>query len=122
MSTTGGTTKSTASKRERDELYDAGSDDDFIPAVTSSRKKKKSKAAKSKELDATARVFAAELLPYPYFYYRDHSTEMDEDPLTPVTCAGLVPCFPAKMHAGTFVVVRFGIRILSYSKTDYCLR
>jgi hypothetical protein len=90
-----------AAKRERDELYDAGSDDDFTPK--SPKKKKKTKRGKkstdSDELDPTGEVYAAELHPAPYFYYRNHSTEMDEDPLTPVTQAGHVPCFPAKMHA-----------------------
>jgi HSF-type DNA-binding len=42
---------------------------------------------------------AAELGPYPFFYYVDHSTDMDDDPLTPLTAPGRVPNFPAKMHA-----------------------
>lgn len=44
-------------------------------------------------------VAGKELLPAPYFYYRDHSTEQDPDPLTPLTPPGRVPNFPAKMHA-----------------------
>jgi hypothetical protein len=40
-----------------------------------------------------------ELLPAPYFYYRDHSTDEDDDPLTPLTPLARVPNFPAKMHA-----------------------
>jgi len=39
------------------------------------------------------------LKPAPYFYYNDRSREPDEDPLTPLTPPGLVPTFPAKMHA-----------------------
>jgi HSF-type DNA-binding len=42
---------------------------------------------------------AVELGPYPFFYYVDHSTDMDDDPLTPLTAPGRVPNFPAKMHA-----------------------
>lgn len=38
-----------------------------------------------------------ELLPHPYFYYRDFSQEIDHDPLTPLTPPGRVPNFPAKM-------------------------
>jgi len=45
-------------------------------------------------------VFAQpDLKPSPYFYYTDHSLEQDDDPLTPMTAAGSVPTFPAKMHA-----------------------
>lgn len=40
-----------------------------------------------------------DLRPYPYFYYRDHSTETDPDPLTPLTPPGRVPTFPAKLQA-----------------------
>ena len=40
-----------------------------------------------------------ELRPYPYFYYRDFSTETDPDPLTPLTPPGRVPTFPAKLQA-----------------------
>lgn len=86
-----------ATKRDRDELCDAGSDDDFTPKDT--KKKARKGSSTSDDLDATAQVYSAELRPAPYFYYRDHSTEADEDPLTPLTAAGHVPCFPAKMHA-----------------------
>jgi hypothetical protein len=93
----------TATKRERDDLYDAGSDDDFTPSSPEGTEKKSKKSKPSicapNNLDATAQVYAAELRPSPYFYYRDHSTEVDDDPLTPVTASGHVPCFPAKMHA-----------------------
>lgn len=51
-------------------------------------------------MDATGLVFVRpELKPAPYFYYSDHSLEQDDDPLTPITAAGSVPTFPAKMHA-----------------------
>jgi len=51
-------------------------------------------------MDATGLVFAQpDLKPSPYFYYTDHSLEQDDDPLTPMTAAGSVPTFPAKMHA-----------------------
>jgi hypothetical protein len=39
------------------------------------------------------------LRPYPFFYYREYSKEVDPDPLTPLTPPGRVPNFPAKMHA-----------------------
>ena len=39
---------------------------------------------------------ARELKPAPYFYYRDYSMEVDDDPLTPLTPPGRVPNFPAK--------------------------
>lgn len=94
---------SEVAKREREEFDDA-SDDDFTPSAVKARKKKSRKGrAKTtglddEELDYTALVYAAELIGAPYFYYRDHSTEKDPDPLTPVTQAGHVPCFPSKMH------------------------
>mmetsp|Transcript_17605 Transcript_17605/g.35838 ORF Transcript_17605/g.35838 Transcript_17605/m.35838 type:complete len:501 (-) Transcript_17605:226-1728(-) len=51
-------------------------------------------------LDATGLIFTnPELKPAPFFYYSDHSLEQDDDPLTPVTAAGRIPTFPAKMHA-----------------------
>lgn len=37
-----------------------------------------------------------ELQAAPYFYYRDYSMEVDDDPLTPLTPPGRVPNFPAK--------------------------
>jgi hypothetical protein len=40
-----------------------------------------------------------ELNPAPYFYYRDFSQTLDDDPLTPLTPLARVPIFPAKMHA-----------------------
>jgi len=40
-----------------------------------------------------------QLQPFPYFYYRDFSKEVDPDPLTPLTPPGRVPNFPAKMHS-----------------------
>jgi len=40
-----------------------------------------------------------ELKPFPYFYYRDFSKEVDPDPLVPLTPPGRVPNFPAKMHS-----------------------
>lgn len=60
----------------------------------------KTAAMKEPPMDATGLVFAQpELKPAPYFYYTDHSLEQDDDPLTPITAAGSVPTFPAKMHA-----------------------
>ncbi|KAL7506269.1 hypothetical protein ACHAXN_003609 [Cyclotella atomus] len=90
-----------------EEIRDASSDDDFTateaskkPAVPKKkRKSRRSRKTDSDGLDATGRVYAAELLPAPYYYYRNHTLEVDEDPLKPVTSAGHVPCFPAKMHA-----------------------
>lgn len=40
-----------------------------------------------------------ELTPFPFFYYKDFSTQKDPDSLTPLTPPGRVPNFPAKMHA-----------------------
>ena len=87
-----------ASKRDSDELYDAAPEDDVTPE-TMKAKRHKTKCSDDEELDSTGLVFAAPLLPAPYFYYRDHSTELDDDPLTPITKAGHSPCFPVKMHA-----------------------
>mmetsp|Transcript_26257 Transcript_26257/g.47318 ORF Transcript_26257/g.47318 Transcript_26257/m.47318 type:complete len:505 (+) Transcript_26257:159-1673(+) len=71
------------------------------PVAASSARSKKARAKKKDPpMDATGLVFAQpELKPAPYFYYTDHSLEMDDDPLTPITAAGSVPTFPAKMHA-----------------------
>mmetsp|Transcript_30206 Transcript_30206/g.55639 ORF Transcript_30206/g.55639 Transcript_30206/m.55639 type:complete len:626 (+) Transcript_30206:65-1942(+) len=71
---------------------------------TSSAVAARSKDTKAKKkdppMDATGLVFAQpDLKPSPYFYYTDHSLEQDDDPLTPMTAAGSVPTFPAKMHA-----------------------
>lgn len=40
-----------------------------------------------------------QLLPRPYFYYRDFSASVDEDPLIPLTPLARLPNFPAKMHS-----------------------
>lgn len=40
-----------------------------------------------------------DLKPYPFYYYVDHSRDVDDDPMTPLTPPGRVPNFPAKMHA-----------------------
>ena len=40
-----------------------------------------------------------ELMPAPFYYYKDFSTVSDPDSLTPLTPPGRVPNFPAKMHA-----------------------
>ena len=40
-----------------------------------------------------------ELMPAPFFYYKDFSNVSDPDSLTPLTPPGRVPNFPAKMHA-----------------------
>jgi hypothetical protein len=37
--------------------------------------------------------------PFPFYYYRDHSNDVDPDSLSPLTPPGRVPNFPAKMHA-----------------------
>ncbi|KAL3809545.1 hypothetical protein ACHAXA_005532 [Cyclostephanos tholiformis] len=57
---------------------------------------KPSKARKDPPMDATGLVFAQpELKPAPFFYYSDHSLELDDDPLMPITAVGSVPTFPA---------------------------
>ncbi len=64
--------------------------------TTTTTPAKKTKAMKPPPMDATGLVFAnPELKPHPFFYYSDHSLEMDDDPLTPITPAGIVPTFPA---------------------------
>jgi hypothetical protein len=39
------------------------------------------------------------LNPYPYFYYIDHSRDVDDDPLAPLSPAMSVPNFVIKLHA-----------------------
>lgn len=56
-------------------------------------------AAETSPDDSDESLSSRELLPAPYFYYRDHSTKEDDDPLTPLTPLARVPNFPAKMHA-----------------------
>jgi len=69
-------------------------------AVAAISNNKPNKARKDPPMDATGLVFAQpELKPPPYFYYSDHSLELDDDPLMPITSVGSVPTFPAKMHA-----------------------
>lgn len=84
----------------------AGSDNAFAsaeapetPNAPKEKKKRRSRKGASTEFDATALVYKAELLPAPYYHYRNHSLEADEDPLKPVTQAGHVPCFPAKVSS-----------------------
>lgn len=86
---TAATSKISGGKKKQHPALDA----DGAPA-------KKTKANKPPPMDATGLVFAnPELKPHPFFYYSDHSLEQDDDPLTPITAAGIVPTFPAKMHA-----------------------
>ncbi|KAL9186525.1 hypothetical protein ACHAXT_005763 [Thalassiosira profunda] len=75
--------------------------DDDAEKKKPARKKKAAakKPRKEPPMDATGRIFAAELRPPPWYYYTDHSLEPDDDPLVPMTSAGSVPTFPAKMHA-----------------------
>jgi HSF-type DNA-binding len=40
-----------------------------------------------------------EVVTYPFFFYKDFSTNPDPDSLVPLTAPGRVPNFPAKMHA-----------------------
>ena len=71
-----------------------------IDAPGTAHKSKKKAPPRMNELDPTGLVFAQSVVrPAPYFYYTDHSLDEDEDPFTPITAAGHVPCFPAKMHA-----------------------
>jgi hypothetical protein len=65
-------------------------------AVAAMSNIKPTKARKDPPMDATGLVFAQpELKPPPYFYYSDHSLELDDDPLMPITSVGSVPTFPA---------------------------
>jgi len=77
----------TCEKRGRDDSADAAGGA-FIPPQKVSRT----------DSPVTARPpNGRELLPAPYFYYRNRSHEVDEDPLTPLTPPGRVPNFPAKV-------------------------
>jgi hypothetical protein len=115
----GSPTKIAASnKREGDDLFNHESEDDFTqpPDTKSSRKKSKKARKKGTEADATAKVYSAELLPSPYFYYRDDSTEVDDDPLKPITSAGNVPCFPAKVSSEIIITAQLPCnRCLTFS-------
>ena len=61
-------------------------------------RKKKKKVASSKKAKKAKRE-NRELRPAPYFYYRDHSREVDADPLTPLATTLSVPNFVTKLHA-----------------------
>ncbi|EED93475.1 hypothetical protein THAPSDRAFT_22414 [Thalassiosira pseudonana CCMP1335] len=88
-----------STKRSREE-DDDNDDTSELQSNTIFPASKKTAIDGVEELDATGLVFAPPVLkPAPYFYYSDHSLEEDDDPLTPVTAAGRVPTFPAKMHA-----------------------
>eukprot|EP00804_Cyclotella_cryptica_P004774 CCRYP_004865-RA/>CCRYP_004865-RA protein AED:0.11 eAED:0.11 QI:111/1/1/1/1/1/2/92/605 len=92
------TAKACGSKRERD-ARDADNVPDTSPEFSprpSKAKKRVLSARKDKsDLDSeqTPPPKAA-----PYFFYTDHSREVDRDPLSPVTPPGAVPIFPVKMH------------------------
>ena len=65
------------------------------PAIAAKSKAKR----KDPPMDATGLVFAQpELKPAPYFYYSDHSLDVDDDPLMPITAVGCVPTFPASEY------------------------
>lgn len=61
-------------------------------------RKKKKKVASSKKAKKAKRE-NRELRPAPYFYYRDHSREVDANPLTPLATTLSVPNFVTKLHA-----------------------
>ncbi|CAB9526333.1 shock factor protein [Seminavis robusta] len=46
-----------------------------------------------------AKTAAGSLQPYPFFHYKDHSRDVDPDPLYTLVPPGRVPNFPAKIHA-----------------------
>ena len=48
-----------------------------------------------------------ELKPTPYFYYIDHSRDVDEDPLAPLSPALTIPTFIIKLHA---ILIRDSLR------------
>ncbi|KAL3798248.1 hypothetical protein HJC23_000162 [Cyclotella cryptica] len=96
---------SAGSKRDRDiskarKYVDTDDEIDASTDLDLMHKAKKKPPPKINELDPTGMVYAqAVARPAPYFFYTDHSLEEDDDPFTPITAAGHVPCFPAKMHA-----------------------
>ncbi|KAL3787116.1 hypothetical protein HJC23_013097 [Cyclotella cryptica] len=75
-------------------------DEHFAPLAK--RRATEAKVLKTRDSIETQAIVSATnwvLKPAPYFYYNDRSREPDDDPLTPLTPPGLVPTFPAKMHA-----------------------
>lgn len=87
-------------KREREECHDNGDD------IFESTAKKISLAQEDAGIYAgppvppmAALMPKEEIRPFPFFYYKDFSSETDPDPLTPLTPPGRVPNFPAKMHS-----------------------
>eukprot|EP00804_Cyclotella_cryptica_P018348 CCRYP_015484-RB/>CCRYP_015484-RB protein AED:0.23 eAED:0.23 QI:238/0.66/1/1/0.33/0.5/4/1057/221 len=75
-------------------------DEHFAPLAK--RRATEAEVLKTRDSIETQAIVSATnwvLKPAPYFYYNDRSREPDDDPLTPLTPPGLVPTFPAKMHA-----------------------
>lgn len=79
---------------------------DVPPTATSSSSKRKqtsSSVARKKKVASSKKAKAKredrELRPAPYFYYLDHSREVDADPLTPLATTVSVPNFVTKLHA-----------------------
>ncbi|KAL7534693.1 hypothetical protein ACHAXR_009380 [Thalassiosira sp. AJA248-18] len=67
----------------------SATDSEKPPPAASSRKKRK----------ANLSCHQRELKPAPYFYYVDHSQDVDDDPLAPLSPALSVPNFVIKLHA-----------------------
>jgi hypothetical protein len=95
--------ESKAAKNYHDPLVPATKVNPVFPPAYFQSENKSFSTSKCPEHSATADELdensPRELLPAPYFYYRDHSTVEDDDPLTPLTPLARVPNFPAKMHA-----------------------
>jgi len=97
-------------KREREgEQYNNPGDDaaGFVRPVKIARGADGGRSTPTFETPSAATAGAAvpakqrvvrEMKPYPFFFYRDHSLETDDDPLTPLTPPGRVPNFPAKVR------------------------
>lgn len=80
-----------AGKRGRESFEDAEMKDCKIARF------EENEAMKSSSRPKRAPPAPRELLPAPFFYYRDFSTQPDPDPLVPLTAPGRVPNFPAKV-------------------------
>ena len=87
-------------KHGRDSIgadYDADVISDDLPVRASKAKKQRLAACRgSSDLDSeqTPPPKVA-----PYFFYTDHSRDVDHDPLSSVIQSGTLPSFPIKLHA-----------------------
>lgn len=96
---------SLSGKRDREDSADAAGgvkkvrdDADIVPAAPPAEEVAHP-APPPNQLPAPEDDLEDELMPAPFYYYKDFSNVNDPDSLTPLTPPGRVPNFPAKMHA-----------------------